>query len=706
MKSNERRELRLRAAEKANALFVKQPTGAPREKVVAEAIRTQNFIERETLRKSLHGDTIIQVLERQIGSTLDLKDFPPSTLAGKNGRPVARIHEIATGFVPEGFGTGFLVAPNILITNNHVFPTIQHALTCGANFLHEKDKDNHILNGVTFRILPDTFFYTNADLDFTLVYVETQSIEGTMDLKDIGCLPLIATKGKTIIGSAISIIQYPLGGHKRYAFEQNTVTDIDDLQGIIQYTTDTLPASSGAPCFNDSFEVVALHYTGIPSIVDGKWRTKKGEVWDKETMSENDILWVANAGKSISAIIASLKSIRFSEKDRPFVDLVLRNSADPLLAGTSVKPVESGSPVNEKNLPAMNNLVLNFNGPTNVYISQSAGQPVLAAAEPGPAVAIATEAKIRFDENYSNRRGYSETFLQGFRVPRPKVIQPRQKELYKPFGSSLPLILKYHNYSLVMNKKRRFQMWSAVNVDYAETVRDTRDRDDFGNDSNAWRTDKRLPVRYQVTGEEFYDPATRVDKGHMVRRDDNCWAKHADPLGIEYANSDSFHYTNCLPQHELFNRDMFGVKGLWGVLENEIKKQLTVANDPRRDFGQKASILAGPVLDNEKDPEYNEIQYPLEFWKVFAIVSETDGNLVYGFLLSQKDKVDEFGLEVEALPRFNATVKALQVSLREIEEKSGIIFDDSLHDFDVLKDAPDATEPLLGDMSNFKPKRL
>jgi endonuclease G len=704
MNSQERRELRLHAAEKANTIFVQQPKEAPREKVIAEAIRTQNFIEREGLRKSLHGDTVIQVLERQVGATLDFKDFPPSELAGKNGRPVARIHEIATDFVPEGFGTGFLVSPNILITNNHVFPTIQHALNCGANFLHEKDKSNHILNGVTFRISPDTFFYTNVDLDFTLVYVEPKSIEGTTELKDIGCLPLIATKGKTIVGSAISIIQYPLGGHKRYAFEQNTVTDINDLKGIIQYTTDTQPASSGSPCFNDSFEVVALHYTGIPSIVDGKWRTKKGEVWDKNTMSENEILWVANAGKSISAIIASLKSIPFSTQDQPFIDLVLQNSKDPLLRGTPVKPVESGALVNEKKLPAMNNLVLNFNGPTNVYIGQSAEQPALAGGGAGPEVAIATEAKIRFDENYSNRKGYSETFLQGFQVPLPKVIQKRKKELYKPFGSSLPLVLKYHNYSLVMNKKRRFQMWSAVNADYADTVRDTRAREDFGNDSNAWRTDRRLPDRYQVTGAEFYDPATRVDKGHMVRRDDNCWATNADALGIEYANSDSFHYTNCLPQHELFNRDMFGVKGLWGVLENEIKKQLTAANDPRRDFGQRACILAGPVLDNENDPEYNEIQYPLEFWKVFAIASETDGNLVYGFLLSQKDKVDDFGLEVEALPRFNATVKALQVSLREIEERSGIIFDDGLHGFDVLKGAPNATQPLTGDMSNFKRK--
>jgi V8-like Glu-specific endopeptidase len=32
----------------------------------------------------------------------------------------------------------------------------------------------------------------------------------------------------------------------------------------VQYTTDTLPGSSGSPVFNDNWEVVALHHAGGP----------------------------------------------------------------------------------------------------------------------------------------------------------------------------------------------------------------------------------------------------------------------------------------------------------------------------------------------------------------------------------------------------------------------------------------------------------
>jgi endonuclease G len=205
-----------------------------------------------------------------------------------------------------------------------------------------------------------------------------------------------------------------------------------------------------------------------------------------------------------------------------------------------------------------------------------------------------------------------------------------------------------------------------------------------------------------VQADEFYDPATLIDKGHLVRRDDNCWAENADSLGIEYGNSDTFHWTNCTPQHELFNRDMMGVKGLWGILENEIKKQLNDPKNLQKDFGQRACVLAGPVLDNKNDPEYNDIQYPLLFWKIFALVSESDGPLVYGFLLSQQDKVEEFGLEKEARPRFNVKVKAMQRPLKEIEKLSGVIFDETLHQFDVLNGEPPAPESLDHEtMKNF-----
>ena len=58
------------------------------------------------------------------------------------------------------------------------------------------------------------------------------------------------------------------------ALRQNQVVDIFDL--YVTYQTDTATGSSGAPVFNDQWDVVALHHSGVPEIRDGKWMTLTG----------------------------------------------------------------------------------------------------------------------------------------------------------------------------------------------------------------------------------------------------------------------------------------------------------------------------------------------------------------------------------------------------------------------------------------------
>ena len=52
----------------------------------------------------------------------------------------------------------------------------------------------------------------------------------------------------------------PLGGPKQIALTSNQVINIYDHR--VQYVTDTLPGSSGAPVFNAGWEVVAVHHAG------------------------------------------------------------------------------------------------------------------------------------------------------------------------------------------------------------------------------------------------------------------------------------------------------------------------------------------------------------------------------------------------------------------------------------------------------------
>src|SRR5258706_3039881 len=286
-------------------------------------------------------DKIVAATERVVRGKDESQVKPPSLKVEGIGSPVARLHEVFAVAEPKGFGTGFLIAPNILITNHHVFEKADDAQNCVANFKYQFNfQSGLVTQGVNFNLRPDTFFFNNEDLDFALVYVEEDSIAPGTKLGSLGCLPLIAAKGKVKNGDHINIIQYPQGGIKKYTTEDNEVFDINDEDGIIYYYTDTEPGSSGSPGFNDYWEVAAVHYTGVPETNEqGQWLTKKHEVWDKNTMNEEEVNWIANAGKSASKIESYLGSLNLPADQQKFIQLILANSKDPLAT----------SPANESN---------------------------------------------------------------------------------------------------------------------------------------------------------------------------------------------------------------------------------------------------------------------------------------------------------------------------------------------------------------------
>jgi V8-like Glu-specific endopeptidase len=74
--------------------------------------------------------------------------------------------------------------------------------------------------------------------------------------------PFLALTPKTPVrvGDPVFIIQHPKGGPKMVALARDPVSYIDDR--IIQYGTDTQPGSSGAPVFNEAWEVVGMHHSG------------------------------------------------------------------------------------------------------------------------------------------------------------------------------------------------------------------------------------------------------------------------------------------------------------------------------------------------------------------------------------------------------------------------------------------------------------
>jgi endonuclease G len=642
------------------------------------AERQQKFAAREALRRSAltqwRNHTLPVALERTIGPTLDMSAQPPDEAARRAGRPVARIVVMPRrGDKAEAIATGFLITPRLLLTNHHVLPGGDSAAGLGANFLYEETAGG-TPPGVFFALQAQEFFLSDATLDFALVAIASKAREGN-SIEEFGSIPLIEATPKILIGQPVNIVQYPEGGVKQWACTQNVLLDVLD-NGFLHYTTDTMPGASGSPAFNRVWELVALHHAGVPEIRNGQIWSTHGKPWDEARMNDDEVSWVANEGARVSAIVRRLAAQRLATPaQQELLDQLLKATADPLKAVVAAD--DSGTisiPGFTTTTDPMATNVFNFSGAVTIHVHGDARATTETQKGVGPP---APEATIRFDRDYDAKKGFDENFLK-IKVPLPTVKPSRLGEILLGTDGK-PRVLKYRHFSLVMNQARRLQMWSAVNVDYSAENHPATSRSSFGTDK--WILDPRIPGQDQMADADFYKPAGQIDRGHIVRREDNAWGKDAEE--IEYANSDTFHWTNCTPQHTAFNRESpdskYGRKGLWGAFESYVEAQLLAGE-------KRCCILAGPVLA-KKDPQADfgagPLQYPVKFWKVIAVVTGTGAKRklqTYGFVFDQSDVVAKFGIEFAA-----GAFAQYQKKLSEITTLTGVVFDKSLRDADTKK---------------------
>lgn len=195
------------------------------------------------------NETPTDVLEKIIGENT----LRPIAFL-KQGLEVARsVAYVGVRFNNERWsGTGFLVAPNLLLTNNHVLPRQELLSSTLFRFNYEENFSGEAQQTFEYRAELNGIFHTNQILDYTLVQIESEPG------KEWGWLPLISRN--ISLKSRINIIQHPQGQPKQIALQNNFIEYIGG--NVIQYITSTLPGSSGSPVFDDSWEVVALHHAG------------------------------------------------------------------------------------------------------------------------------------------------------------------------------------------------------------------------------------------------------------------------------------------------------------------------------------------------------------------------------------------------------------------------------------------------------------
>ena len=229
----------------------------------------------------------------------------------KAGRSVCRIHIRRPDGRPEGYGTGFMVSKELMLTNHHVLPSDLFAMRSLAEFDFEYDVDFEPKRTHYFQLAPDRFYHSDETLDFALVAIKQFSNSG-VSLDKFGFLQLTESSGKALTTESVSLIQHPEGSDKHIAIRNNRVHNRFDH--FIHYETDTMPGSSGSPVFNDQWNVVALHHAGVPKKNSrGRIVKKDGTLWQQGD-SDQEIAWIANEGVRISSIFENLKQKRDWEK--------------------------------------------------------------------------------------------------------------------------------------------------------------------------------------------------------------------------------------------------------------------------------------------------------------------------------------------------------------------------------------------------------
>ncbi|TAK64644.1 DNA/RNA non-specific endonuclease [Methylobacter sp.] len=574
--------------------------------------------------------------------------------------------------VPEDFGgsgswgTGFLITPRLMITNNHVIGSIDEARRAIIEFGYERDANGQFKTSRRFRLDPDSTFITvpRDSLDFTVVAVMERSVDGMATLDEFGFLRLEPGIHKVQEGEFVTVIQHPNGDEKFIAIRENKVIQIGDghaefRQDFLWYASDTAPGSSGSPTFNDNWQVVAVHHSGVPVA-----RTKNGAIQYQRTTGEwvseevashlpEDLLrWEANEGIRVSSI---LSNIRAQQKNAPNPPLLVKALLDDI---DGIRPLAGR---NEK-------------------IS------IVSPALPAPASPEVAEAERRVRRRthpinyYAGRVGYDANFL-GQEVPLPTLTDRALR-----FGQVASIQgnadgeLRYEHFSIVFNTDRRLAFFTAVNIDGTQSV--SLDR---GND--AWFYDPRLPEELQV-GDELYgnEPnGNYFDRGHLVRRLDPVWG---DAATLARANEDTFHWTNCSPQYWEFNQG----ESLWQGLENFI-----LTNTDQDDL--RATVFTGPLFRGD-DELHRGVKIPQAFWKVVVVIDATGKLYSSAYVVSQKQYARNITFERLPVGTFNN----FQVSIARLEQLTGIAFGANVLAADVMQG--DTTDrPLRSLMDIQHPRR-
>ncbi len=241
----------------------------------------------------------------------------------------------------QAVGTGFLVAPGLLLTNQHVIEDSLQAHQMRVQF----DFAEHTTQPVIFGLRPDLAFVSSPmeELDYTLIAVEPVGTDG-VPLERYGWIALVSQIGKAMQGQRVNVIHHPGGKPKKVSLRQNFLALV--LDDHLHYVTDTEPGSSGSPVFNDEWEVVALHHASVNIVEEDEVRLYRDALGGRVPIGvDPDQTFVqANEGVRISRVVRDIRRRVMAERVdvQSRVEAVFAGSAGAAQGGVPLTAPRAG----------------------------------------------------------------------------------------------------------------------------------------------------------------------------------------------------------------------------------------------------------------------------------------------------------------------------------------------------------------------------
>jgi V8-like Glu-specific endopeptidase len=196
--------------------------------------------------------------------------------------------------LPEGrrkiTGTGFLIAPNVVITNFHVMEYVIKEKAAYSDVILRFDYNKLSYGkfdrtGTEYRLkedwlidqspyLPDNEnrLPTLDELDYALLRVKNEPGNRSVGEEGSparGWIKLPTESDNFSPNTPLFILQHPNDQPLKLVLDTDGIIDVNENGTMVRYKTNTELGSSGSPCFNINWELVALHHMGIENQYNG-----------------------------------------------------------------------------------------------------------------------------------------------------------------------------------------------------------------------------------------------------------------------------------------------------------------------------------------------------------------------------------------------------------------------------------------------------